>query len=114
MAATELLSATGAISSISDLVGLYFQWQGIKKQETQANKQLDFQEKVFGENLKLGNRAMDLQEKQVGAELEDKRIAREQATTDKIMSGKMFYLNNLTRFFNTPETRASFATLWRK
>lgn len=79
----------------------------------QFDKQFGLSEKTAGQQYSLGQRGMDIQEKQVDASIAENERARAEAEKDKMMSGKMLYLNNLTRFFNTPETRLAFANIWR-
>ena len=86
---------------------------GLENRQSEFGKTFGLQERTANQEFQLGSRGMDLQEKQVDAQLADTQLAREEAKKDKIMSGKMLQLNNLTRFFNTPESRMAMASIWR-
>ena len=86
---------------------------GLAARANEFGKTFGLQERTAAQQYKLAGRGMDLQEKQVEAQLADAQLAREEAKRDKIMSGKMLQLNNLTRFFNTPESRMAMASIWR-
>lgn len=85
----------------------------LSTQNRQFDRKMAMDEQTGQQNYRLGQRGYDIQEKQVDANIAQSKENAEIARKDKIMSGKMFYLNNLTRFFNTPETRSAFANLWK-
>jgi hypothetical protein len=97
----------------------------LNAQTNLANKQLTAQTQATEGQLQLGqqqlasqervaNRQADVQEKGVNYQIQSSKENTARLLAQKNLEDNLSWFGNMTKFFNTPETRAQYATLWKK